>query len=176
MNDAVMYILAFLVGLVLKDFLPSYSKKKGENLATKEDIAAITAEVKNVEALFNKELEGTKNYYQMKMAAIETRLAAHQSAFTHWYKIVRSSKEEDKRELCRLAGEWWSENCIYLHPKVKDEFTVFINLVSASSRDVGHPLMDWDRWFVLPNLIFAEVSLPPLSDEQKTIVKEKPDE
>ena len=34
--------LCFLLGLFVRDFLPSYARKKGENLATKEDIAKIT--------------------------------------------------------------------------------------------------------------------------------------
>ncbi len=40
--------LTFLVGLLVKDFLPSYAKQKGKNLATKEDIADITTKVEAV--------------------------------------------------------------------------------------------------------------------------------
>jgi hypothetical protein len=38
LNIAVI-VLIFLVGLFIKNYLPSYMDKKGENLATKEDIA-----------------------------------------------------------------------------------------------------------------------------------------
>lgn len=33
--------LAFLIGLIVREFLPSYFRKKGENLLTKEDIAEL---------------------------------------------------------------------------------------------------------------------------------------
>ena len=34
--------LVFLLGLFIKNFLPSYMEEKGKNLATKEDIEVIT--------------------------------------------------------------------------------------------------------------------------------------
>ena len=37
-----MIVLIFLVGLFTKNYLSSYMDKKGENLATKEDIEEIT--------------------------------------------------------------------------------------------------------------------------------------
>ena len=35
-------IAVFLLGLFTKNYLPSYMEKKGENLATKEDVKEIT--------------------------------------------------------------------------------------------------------------------------------------
>lgn len=43
--------------LFIKNLLPSYFNKKGENLATKEDIAEITKLQEEVQAQFHKELE-----------------------------------------------------------------------------------------------------------------------
>ena len=43
--------------LLIKNLLPSYFNKKGENLATKEDIAEITKLQEEVQAQFHKELE-----------------------------------------------------------------------------------------------------------------------
>ena len=50
-------IISFLLGLFVKDYLPSYFNKKGENLATKEDIAEITALQEKVQDEFHKEFE-----------------------------------------------------------------------------------------------------------------------
>ena len=41
-------ISSFLFGLFVKDYFPSYMKKKAENLATKEDIAEITRRTEDV--------------------------------------------------------------------------------------------------------------------------------
>ena len=43
--------------LIVKHYLPSYMKKKGENLATKEDIAEITKKTEEVQKDFKEQLE-----------------------------------------------------------------------------------------------------------------------
>jgi len=40
--EILIVLLAFLVGMVVREFMPGYLRKKGENLATKEDIAELT--------------------------------------------------------------------------------------------------------------------------------------
>jgi hypothetical protein len=46
-----------IIALLWKNYLPSYLKKKAEHLATKEDIGAITEQVKKVESKYSSELE-----------------------------------------------------------------------------------------------------------------------
>ena len=41
-------ISVFLLGLFTKNYLPSYMEKKGENLATKEDVKEITRKTEEV--------------------------------------------------------------------------------------------------------------------------------
>lgn len=53
-------VAAFVAGLLLKSFLPEYFKKKGENLATKEDIADITHQIETVKLEYEKQLESAK--------------------------------------------------------------------------------------------------------------------
>jgi hypothetical protein len=53
-------ILIFIIGLLIGKFLPSYFNKKGENLATKEDIAEITKKAEEVKSEYLKELENFK--------------------------------------------------------------------------------------------------------------------
>lgn len=52
--DFVFYIISLVIGLIIGVFLPSYSKQKGINLATKEDIGKITEITKRVESEFQK--------------------------------------------------------------------------------------------------------------------------
>lgn len=53
----VIVILAFLVGLLINNYLPSYVTKKAENLATKQDIADITRKTEEVQKDFNEKFE-----------------------------------------------------------------------------------------------------------------------
>ncbi|PTP74909.1 chromosome partitioning protein ParA [Vibrio splendidus] len=62
---------AGFVFVILKSFLPSYLSSKATNLATKEDIGAITHEVELVRAGYAKVLEELKNNHQLKLASIE---------------------------------------------------------------------------------------------------------
>ena len=54
---AVEIILVFLLGLFIKNFLPSYMDEKGKNLATKEDIEAITRKTEEVQKEFKEGFE-----------------------------------------------------------------------------------------------------------------------
>ena len=47
----------FILGLFIKNYLPSYMDKKGENLATKKDIAEITRRTEEVQQEFRQEIE-----------------------------------------------------------------------------------------------------------------------
>lgn len=62
--------LIFMICAVLffKNYLPNYFSKKGENLATKEDIADITKKVEDVKHVFNKELSQYNAYIDVEKA------------------------------------------------------------------------------------------------------------
>ena len=62
---------AGVVYLFIKSFLPSYFSEKGKNLATKEDVAAITDKVESVKTDYAKVLEELKSNNQLKLAEIE---------------------------------------------------------------------------------------------------------
>jgi hypothetical protein len=65
--DILIDILAFLIGLVVREFLPGYFRKKGENLATKEDIAELTTLQKSVEHRFNELIEESKQRHALRI-------------------------------------------------------------------------------------------------------------
>ncbi len=50
-------VLVFLLGLFIKNYLPSYMEEKGKNLATKEDIEAITRKTEEVQKEFREGFE-----------------------------------------------------------------------------------------------------------------------
>lgn len=54
-------LASFFIGLFVKDFFPSYMKKKGDNLATKEDVAEITQKTEDVKQQFQKDFATFSN-------------------------------------------------------------------------------------------------------------------
>ena len=65
LNIAVI-VLIFLVWLFTKNYLPSYMDKKGENLATKEDIEEITRKTEEVQREFKEEFEAFSSDMKFK--------------------------------------------------------------------------------------------------------------
>jgi len=55
--DVVLLVSIFIVGLLVKTYLPGYIGEKAKNLATKEDIADITNQIEQVKADYSKQLE-----------------------------------------------------------------------------------------------------------------------
>lgn len=55
--DVVLLVLIFIVGLLIKIYLPGYIGEKAKNLATKEDIADITSKIEQVKVEYAKQLE-----------------------------------------------------------------------------------------------------------------------
>lgn len=55
--DVVLFVSIFIVGLLVKTYLPGYIGEKAKNLATKEDIADITNQIEQVKTEYSKQLE-----------------------------------------------------------------------------------------------------------------------
>ncbi|MBB85789.1 MAG: hypothetical protein CMP06_00580 [Xanthomonadales bacterium] len=72
--------LGVLLGLLLSAYLPAYAKEKAKNLATKEDVAAITGQVENVRAEFSKQsalLERRRAVYERISDSLRIFIAGH---------------------------------------------------------------------------------------------------
>ncbi|WP_339520461.1 hypothetical protein [Pseudomonas proteolytica] len=52
--------LGSLVALLIKNYLPSYAREKGKNLATKEDIEFITQKIESIKVEYSKQIETYK--------------------------------------------------------------------------------------------------------------------
>jgi len=74
-----------LVYFLLKSFVPAYLSKKAENLATREDVARITEEIERVKAQYAVVIEELKARHQLRLAAVDRRLEAHQRAYELCY-------------------------------------------------------------------------------------------
>jgi hypothetical protein len=63
-------VVAFLLVLLLKSFLPNYVKKKAENLATKEDIKNITEKIESVKSKVEINTDAHKSYIGERKGAL----------------------------------------------------------------------------------------------------------
>ncbi len=66
MPEVLYVVIGLLAGWMLKDYVPGYARKKGENLATKEDIEAITQKVESVKASVSLGAEREKQFIDKK--------------------------------------------------------------------------------------------------------------
>ncbi len=92
---------------IFKFYLPSYLAEKGKNLADKEDIGRITDEIEKVKVQYgetlqniihqnNLLLEEVKGRHQLRLAALDRRLQAHQEAYTLWKKLLSKLYKEEE--------------------------------------------------------------------------------
>ena len=80
--SGVSVVLSVLVGLLVKAYLPAYAKEKAKNLATKEDIADITAQAEKVRAEISKEsalLEKRREVYERITNSLRVFISGHAS-------------------------------------------------------------------------------------------------
>lgn len=76
--NVTLLIAVLVLILLVRAYLPSYFKKKGENLATREDIGRITDEVEKVRTLYVSEAEKLKAQLTV-LSAQQTRLKEKQN-------------------------------------------------------------------------------------------------
>lgn len=76
--------------LLAKKYLPSYVQEKAKNLATKEDIGAITNMIESVKTEYAKELEGLKSQLNAKFHAQTVRFEKEFDTYKEiWDSIVQ---------------------------------------------------------------------------------------
>src|ERR1700730_553321 len=126
--------MAVGIGVLLwRAFFPACVSKIGENLATKEDIAAITNEVERVKSFYANELNQLEHRHerlleelrlrqQLRMAAVEKRLEAHQHAYLLWRKLRSNVYSNDINSIVLECQQWWERNCLYLAPAAREAF------------------------------------------------------
>lgn len=173
-------VVAAVVGFFFLKFTGAYSSRKGENLATKEDIAEITGLQKEAEHKYNvlleevrntnsSQLEDRRHRNALRTAALEERLNAHQEAFTLWRKLLFVGDREPKGEVIMECQDFFDKRCLYLEPEVREAFSKayhFENLRQnlVQMRAPGDQIVQaWEHVRVCGDIILNAVKLPPLA-------------
>lgn len=74
--------------------------------------------------------------HQLRTAALERRLQAHQEAYALWRRLIFSTSQEDLYALIRKSALWWDDNCLYLDPEARRAFYRAINAAGERERAV----------------------------------------
>ncbi len=176
------YVIALLVAL-LGSFFSAYTKRKAENLATREDIKDITDKIEDVRTQYATLIEELKARHQLRLAAVDRRLQVHQEAFTHWRKLVAATYTDEVGTVVIECQAWWEQNCIYLEPTVRESFVRAYRAASDHNQLVQMREQaaiiknNWSLITEFPDILFQAVQLPALSElEAKVLgIKNEPD-
>jgi hypothetical protein len=176
----IMYLLIIvnIVATLSMLYLKAYAGEKGKNLATKEDIGEITRIVKRIETDHLAEIEALKGKQQLRMAAVDKRLQAHQEAFTLWRRMLSKLETTDAPKAIADCSTWWEENCLYLEFSARQAFSgAFANAAvhhMERQRNVTDGPAAVERIHEIlaaGDIIFKAVQLPPLTDTEKEAAK-----
>ncbi len=163
-------LVAGTVGhLFLRNFLPGYLGEKGKNLATKEDIATITNEIEHVRTQYAVLLEERRATHQLRLAAIDKRMQAHQEAFSLWREILRTVHSSDCNATTLKCQDWWEKNCLYLEHAVREAFALSMSCAHDHSEflnsrtDAEDVKANWAKIIAAGPVILKTVQLPGLT-------------
>jgi len=129
-GDVIILLGLGALALFARNYLPSYTKEKGKNLATREDIEEITDKIESVKTEYAKELEGLKSQLNAKFHAQTVRFEKEFHVYEKIWKALleiknstvklrpisdtvdsRVSEEDRKRERLERFGKAF--DCFY---------------------------------------------------------------
>jgi hypothetical protein len=167
----------------------AYLQEKGKNRAMAEDIDRLTRTVESIKtenavSLANLAhqngllLEQLKSRQQLRVAAIDKRLQAHQEAFTRWRRLIAVAHSEKVGEVVVECQTWWEQNALYLEPQVRDAFNrayfaaaTHRSLVNVPSRDestAADVRENWRLMLAAGDIIMEAVALPALNELERS--------
>jgi len=170
-------VAAVIFFLWFKRYLRAYLGRKGKNLATRDDIAKMAREVGILKGKYRVLIEELRGRYQLRTAAAERRLEAHQEAFTHWRELMKDLYGENVGDTAFKCQEWWEKNCLFLEPTARE---AFMNAIGAAlmHRTLTRPGSDrthgsfiaidesWERCTAAGDIILKAVALPGLTPRE----------
>lgn len=176
-------VAAAVAWMLFKHLLPGYLVRKGQNLADKEDIADLTNKVEEVKRQHVELLEALKYRNQLRMAAIDRRLQAHQDGFTLLRELVQHIHGDKLHEMVSRCQTWWEKNCLYLEPEARNAFSnayfaasVHKTLLHAmqwqppsaddAQKRIDDVATNWARVTSALNVMLEAVALPPLTGSE----------
>lgn len=101
--DLFFNLIIFIVGLISGHFLPAYFSKKGQNLATKEDISEITKKIEEVRIEFS-----SKSQVLIKKRETYEKICKGMQVFISG-QLASETKKNEMLEAYSIAWLWASD-------------------------------------------------------------------
>lgn len=120
--------------------------------------------------------------HQLRLAALEKRLAVHQEAYALWRKMKSAAADATSSEISRIIGEcedWWWKNCLYLDRKVRKPFRICMTAALDHPKlvmqraEVPELKSNWEDIKRVGELIENAVGLPAIGAEQEESEKKR---
>lgn len=172
-------VAGLVVWLLTKNYLPAYLSEKGRNVAQKEDIQELTRLVETVKTGNQVLLEGVRASHQLRLAAVDRRLEAHQEAYALWTKLVNSSHQAGWQAAIAECQAWWADNCLYLEPDAREAFSdaYWNSGIMLHQLQSGGPIPatrgDWSKISGAGERLARAVALPGLTMAEQAGVQDK---
>ena len=179
--DIINILVLVFLGFFIRH-ISSYSTQKGKNLATREDIGAITKEVEKVRSEYTERLENLSHQnklileqgnrrHQLRLAALDRRIEAHQKAYSLWRELLHTAHDKSNiGDVVLKCQDWWENNCLYLEADVREAFNKAY-IAANSHREFVEMHSDAElvkrNWAIIKNagdVIVKAVELPPITE------------
>src|SRR5947208_8836314 len=171
--------VAFAV-YIFRQYVPAYLAEKGKNLATREDVAAITREVEAVKDEFLRQRDELSHQrqlllrqqdftQQLRLAALDRRLEKHQEAYALWWELRGKVHSDDVGQLVRRCQEWWVNNNLYLSEEAREAFPQAYmaannhRLFTGGQSDATTLQKNYDLIMQAGRALAEAVALPPVA-------------
>lgn len=154
-----------------KGYIHSYLVEKAKLKAQIEDLQKITLQVESIKHDFALLEEERKAHNQLRFAALDKRLQAHQDAYSIALQLANAAQHDKsaRMEAAKRHDAWWPDNCLFLEPvarkALKDVRTAFGNhpiLERNADYDSQNVSQNWEHMWKSCELIAEAIGLPPL--------------
>lgn len=151
----------------------AYLLETGRRRAMYEAAERMTRAVEGVKSEYAAQLEYQRGVNQLRLAAMDKRLEAHQQAYGLWRKVIATAFIDAERPAAlRECDEWWNKNCLYLSKESREAFqrsysAAFHHADNARARGRNPELtkMVADNWEIIQaagEVLVKATELPPI--------------
>jgi len=113
-------------------------------------------------------LKKSQETHQLRMAAIEHRLAVHQEAFSLWRNLVKVIYQANKLgDAVTACQKFWEDKCLYLDPVSREEFINGVQTAAIYADDIRQTpdaRAEWRRLMAVGKYLVEGVGLPSIGD------------
>lgn len=171
MDYITVILSAVIIGLILDRFLPAYFSKKGENLATQEDIGKITKEIESVKNIFRDQYSLSKmerEFYYGMIEAIYKFLADikryeldYNTKVTREVSLTNQTLKENYLTFIDTANKFVGKSYVFLSEEN------FQNLKEALNTSSNFNELTKNLLYAMRKSLHSDTQLKPTEDNLK---------